>query len=277
MKRSRNVAAQKQLEVEERLTSVWAAVSDPTRRQILDLLRKRPRTTGELADEFPTSRFAIMKHLSVLESAGLLLVRRQGRERWNHLNVVPLQSLYDRWVKPYQAIWASRLTNLKSQIEGDIMETRATVLEQVELEIIIAGSTERVWKALVEETTFWWPRDFYTSPQTKGFHLEPKLGGKMYEDLGEGAGVIWYEVFAINPTHSLDLKGYLAVPYGPAFSLLHLELKASGKKTVLMLSDSTFGISTDGRESKLAGWKQLFEDGLKGYVEKPGVIQRKRT
>ena len=89
----------------------------------------------------------------------------------------------------------------------------------------------------------------------------------MYEDFGDGAGVIWYEVFAINPPHSLDLKGYLAVPYGPAFSLLHLELRANGKNTVLMLSDSTFGISTDGGESKRAGWKQLFEEGLKRYVE----------
>ncbi len=100
------------------LTSVWAALSDPTRREILDLLREKPRTTGELADLFPTTRFAVMKHLNVLESAGLVVVRRHGRERWNHLNVIPLQSLFDRWVKPYQAIWSSRMTNLKSHIEG---------------------------------------------------------------------------------------------------------------------------------------------------------------
>ena len=106
------------------LTSVWAALSDPTRREILDFLRERPRTTGELADQFPTTRFAIMKHLKVLESAGLLVIRRQGRERWNHLNVIPLQLLYDRWVKPYQAIWSSRMTNLKSQVEGVQSECR---------------------------------------------------------------------------------------------------------------------------------------------------------
>ena len=89
----------------------------------------------------------------------------------------------------------------------------------------------------------------------------------MYEDWGDGAGVIWYEAFAINPPHSLDLRGCLAVPYGPAFSLLHLELKANDKETVLMLSDSTIGVSTDDGKSKLDGWKQLFEIGLKEYVE----------
>ena len=103
--------------VSEELTPVWTALADPTRRAILDLLRERPRTTGEIADEFPTTRFAVMKHLNVLESARLIVVRREGRERWNHLNVVPLQVLFDRWVKPYQAIWSSRMTKLKSELE----------------------------------------------------------------------------------------------------------------------------------------------------------------
>lgn len=103
--------------VSEELTPVWTALADPTRRAILDLLRERARTTGEIADEFPTTRFAVMKHLNVLESAKLIVVRREGRERWNHLNVIPLQALYDRWVKPYHAIWSSRMTKLKSELE----------------------------------------------------------------------------------------------------------------------------------------------------------------
>ena len=148
------------------------------------------------------------------------------------------------------------------------METRTAGIEQVELEISMRASPGRVWKALIEETTFWWSKDFYTSQKTKGFHLEAKLGGKMYEDWGDGAGVIWYEVFAIDPLHSLDLRGCLAVPYGPAFSLLHLELRANGSETVLMLSDSTIGSpKDDGAAAKANGWKQLFEVGLKNYVE----------
>jgi len=81
--------------------AVWRALADPTRRAILDLLRERPRTTGELTEAFPTSRFAVMKHLAVLQKAGLVVVRRRGRERWNHLNGVPLRTAYERWMRPY--------------------------------------------------------------------------------------------------------------------------------------------------------------------------------
>ena len=75
---------------DDELTPIWKALSDPTRRRILDLLKERPRTTGELCDAFEElSRFAVMKHLAVLEGAELVIVRPHGRERWNHLNTVP--------------------------------------------------------------------------------------------------------------------------------------------------------------------------------------------
>lgn len=99
--------------------AVWRALADPTRRRILDLLRDGPRTTGALAESFRRlSRFAVMKHLAVLESAGLVVVRRRGRERWNHLNAVPIRAIYERWVRPYEAVWATRLLSLQRHIEG---------------------------------------------------------------------------------------------------------------------------------------------------------------
>jgi DNA-binding transcriptional ArsR family regulator len=85
---------------------------------LLDLLRERPRTTGELCDAFALSRFAVMKHLGVLESAQLVTVRREGRVRWNHLNAVPLQEVVDRWLEPYAALWAGRLRRLRDSVEG---------------------------------------------------------------------------------------------------------------------------------------------------------------
>ena len=119
-----------------------------------------------------------MKHLTILEEAKLIVVRRSGRERWNYLNAAPLQVIYERWVKPYEAVCGRKLTGLKSNSEGSNMAT-ATVgnVSQVEMKIEIAASRERVWEALIEETTFWWPRDFYTSQKAKSFHIEPKLGG----------------------------------------------------------------------------------------------------
>lgn len=140
-------------------------------------------------------------------------------------------------------------------------------LERVELEIVIRAPLERVWKALIDETNFWWPKDFYVSDKAQRFVLEPKLGGRMFEDWGNDAGVVWYEIFAFNPPYSIDLKGSLSVPYGPALSLLHLELQPDEQGTKFLLSDSVFGVSTDGGKSKQDGWTQLFEVGFKTYVE----------
>lgn len=97
--------------------AVWGAMNDPTRRQILDLLRERSRSTGELAECFPVSRFAVMKHLKVLELAGLIVVERRGRVRTNHLNPVPLQQIYRRWIKPFERLSADRLLRLKAIAE----------------------------------------------------------------------------------------------------------------------------------------------------------------
>jgi DNA-binding transcriptional ArsR family regulator len=254
----------------ESTNSVWHALADPTRRAILDKLREAPRTVGELTAQFPTSRFAVRKHLNILGAAHLVVVRWQGRERWNYLNVTPIQTVYERWVTPYQRLWASRLSEFKQQIEagdtGMVESPTTAALQRVELEIDIGADAPKVWTALMEQTTFWWPKVFYTGP-AKGFHIEPRIGGKVYEDWGGGAGVVWYEVFALNPGVSLDLQGSMAVPYGPAITLLHLELEARPGGTRLKVSDSTIGAAGDAK-SKHDGWQQVFGDGLKAYVER---------
>jgi DNA-binding transcriptional ArsR family regulator len=99
------------------LDPVWKALSDPHRRRILDLLRDGPKTTGDLVRPFEISRFAVMKHLRVLEQSGLVVVERRGRERFNHLNPVPLQAIYERWMTPYAAMWAMDLMDLKRTVE----------------------------------------------------------------------------------------------------------------------------------------------------------------
>ena len=141
------------------------------------------------------------------------------------------------------------------------------VVTQVELEIPIAAPTPKVWAALTKEIDLWWRKDFYASERTKRFVLEPKLGGRMYEDAGEGAGVTWYTVMGIDPQRSLYLVGHLTSSFGgPATSILELVLEESGKTTVLKLTDSTLGPPSD-CSSKESGWKMLFEEGLKAHVE----------
>jgi DNA-binding transcriptional ArsR family regulator len=95
----------------------WRALADPARRAILDLLRDGPRRTGELCAAFEVSRFAVMKHLTVLERAGLVIVRREGRVRWNYLNPAPLQAIHERWMTPYMELWSHHLLDLKRTVE----------------------------------------------------------------------------------------------------------------------------------------------------------------
>src|SRR5690242_21782095 len=89
---------------------VWKALGSPHRRALLDALRDGPRTTTALCEVLPElSRFAVMQHLGVLERAGIVLVRREGRERWNELNAVPIQRELERWLSGFQQASASQL------------------------------------------------------------------------------------------------------------------------------------------------------------------------
>jgi DNA-binding transcriptional ArsR family regulator len=102
---------------------VWRALADPTRRAILDLLAERARTTGEVCAHFAQrrrgglSRTGVMKHLGLLEGAGLVVVRREGRQRWNHLNPVPIQRVCDRWVSRHVRGLARSADRLKALLE----------------------------------------------------------------------------------------------------------------------------------------------------------------
>ena len=111
----REIAADKQ----DTLDPVWKALSDPTRRAILDFLRDRSRRTTEIVESFPhLSRFGVMKHLEVLRQAQLVSTREAGRQRVNSLNVVPIRQIYERWVGPFQELWSGELLGIKDMAES---------------------------------------------------------------------------------------------------------------------------------------------------------------
>lgn len=104
----------------DKLDPVWKALSDPTRRAMLDILRDGPRTTTELVDAFPRlTRFGVMKHVDVLRKAGLVQTREVGRQRVNSLNATPIRQIYERWVGPFQELWTGQLLGLKEAIEEE--------------------------------------------------------------------------------------------------------------------------------------------------------------
>jgi DNA-binding transcriptional ArsR family regulator len=101
------------------LDHIWKALSDPTRRAILDILRRGPETTTAIVEKFPDmTRFAVMKHLDVLREADLVITQVDGRRRINSLNAVPIRRIYERWVSPFAELWSSTLLRLKDDVEG---------------------------------------------------------------------------------------------------------------------------------------------------------------
>jgi DNA-binding transcriptional ArsR family regulator len=99
---------------------VFKALADPTRRFLLDLLFERDgRTLTELESQLEMTRFGVMKHLRLLEDAGLVLARKSGREKLHFLNPVPIQLIHDRWIDKYTERQASALADLKTRLENE--------------------------------------------------------------------------------------------------------------------------------------------------------------
>lgn len=98
---------------------VFKALADARRRRLLDLLKGERRSTGELCARFPTlDRCTVMQHLRVLERAGLVIVKREGRVRWNYLNALPIKEIADRWISPYANNAVTLLARVAKDLEG---------------------------------------------------------------------------------------------------------------------------------------------------------------
>jgi uncharacterized protein YndB with AHSA1/START domain len=123
------------------MDEVFRALADPTRRSLLDeLFHEDGQTLSALEGRLTMSRFGVMKHLRVLEEAGLVVTRRRGREKLHFLNAVPIRLIHDRWVSKYAAPFVAALSDLKRDLEKKTMEKI--------YEIYIKTTPERLWEAI---------------------------------------------------------------------------------------------------------------------------------
>jgi uncharacterized protein YndB with AHSA1/START domain len=121
---------------------VFKALADPTRRALLDeLFRVDGQTLGALEERFDMTRFGVMKHLKLLEDAGLVVTKRRGREKLHFLNPVPIRLVHDRWVSKYAEAWVAGLSDLKRDLEK--------TMEKV-YEIYIRTTPEQLWQAITD-------------------------------------------------------------------------------------------------------------------------------
>ena len=164
--------------------AVFRALADPTRRGLLDALFTRDgQSLSELVGRLRMTRFGVMKHLRVLEEAGLVVTRRRGREKLHFLNPVPIRRIHDRWIDKYTEPLAAMLSGLKDDLEGELMEKV--------FEIYIKTTPERLWQAITDPAmraryTFgvgvfsdWSPGSSYQSRTTE-------LNGEAGMPIGEG-------------------------------------------------------------------------------------------
>src|SRR6202140_1815810 len=164
------------------MDAVFRALADPTRRSLLDELFKRDgQTLSELEERLPMTRFGVMKHLKLLEEAGLVVSKRRGREKLHFLNPVPIRLVHDRWVSKYAEPWAAELSELKRTLEK--------TMEKV-FEIYIKTTPERLWQAITD-TEMRRQYNFgavFKSDWTKGSRLEAYGRGRLIAG-GENLGV----------------------------------------------------------------------------------------
>lgn len=142
---------------------------------------------------------------------------------------------------------------------------------RIELEIPINAPCERVWAALIDEIGVWWPKDFYVTPEPGQITLEARAGGRLFERGRSGSELLWFTVIAIDPGKSMDLVGSLTPAYGgPATTMLHLELEPHGDgATLFKVADDIFGHIGEKLRSIEDGWRIIFHDNFKAFVERP--------
>jgi uncharacterized protein YndB with AHSA1/START domain/DNA-binding transcriptional ArsR family regulator len=138
------------------MDAVFRALADPTRRSLLDALFERDgQTLTALERPCPMTRIAVMKHLRVLERAGLVTTKRQGREKLHFLNPVPIRLVHDRWVSKYAEPWAAALSGLKTRLEDPMEKLSAGVRlapgdTVAVFEIYIKTTPEKLWEAITD-------------------------------------------------------------------------------------------------------------------------------
>jgi uncharacterized protein YndB with AHSA1/START domain len=234
------------------MDAVFRALADPTRRSLLDeLFRQDGQTLSALEERFSMTRFGVMKHLKLLEEAGLVVTRRRGREKLHFLNPVPIRLVHDRWVSKYAEPWAAALGDLKSRLESS--------MEKV-FEIYIRTTPERLWEAITDSEI----RSKYNfgaqvvSDWTPGSRVEMRHPGGL---LGEG------EVLEVDPPRRL-VQSMVA--------LWSDEVKSEGTSRVTWdiepIGDScrltvTHDQLREGANDELYGGWPMILSGLKTWLE----------
>lgn len=242
------------------MDEVFKALADPSRRKLLDRLYKRDgQTLSELCEYLPMTRFGTMKHLRVLEEAGLITTRMQGREKLHFLNPVPLRLIHDRWTSKYAAPFTRALGALKHRLEKPMADPK---LKHV-YEIYIRTTPERLWQAITDSA--FTKQYFYESSVKSDF----KAGSPLVYLSPNGKPMIEGKVIEADPPRRLvttfaERSGEGGENDRPSRVTWLIEKK--GETCRLTLTHDDFDGETKTYKSVGPGWNPVLS-GLKTLLE----------
>jgi len=235
------------------MDDVFRALADPTRRSLLDELFKQDgQTLGALEARLPMTRFGVMKHLKVLEEAGLVVTKRRGREKLHFLNPVPIRLVHDRWVSKYAEPWAATLSDLKHKLEEKTMEKV--------FEIYIKTTPERLWKAITDAEM----RRKYSFGAVV---TSDWTTGSRYEAVGGGAPIFEGENLEVDPPRRL-VQSFRALwgedVKSEGTSRVTWEIEPVGDSCRLIVTHDQ--LREDANDQLYGGWPMILS-GLKTLLE----------
>ena len=235
------------------MDAVFRALADPTRRSLLDeLFRQDGQTLTALEGRLSMTRFGVMKHLKLLEEAGLVVTRRRGREKLHFLNTVPIRLVHDRWVSKYTEPWAATLSELKHRLENRTMEKV--------FEIYIKTTPERLWKAITDREM----RRKYTFGAVVTSDWTP---GSRYEGVGGTAPIFEGENLEIDPPRRL-VQSFRALwgedVKSEGTSRVTWEIEPVGDSCLLRVTHDQ--LREDANNQLYGGWPMILS-GIKTLLE----------
>jgi uncharacterized protein YndB with AHSA1/START domain/DNA-binding transcriptional ArsR family regulator len=240
------------------MDKVFRALADPTRRSLLDELFKLDgQTLSALEERLPMTRFGVMKHLKLLEEAGLVVTRRQGREKLHFLNPIPIRLLHDRWVSKYTEPWVAALSDLKQTLEDKTMKKV--------FEIYIKTTPVLLWKAITdtEMRRKWNFGAIVTSDW---------MPGSRYEGVGGETPIFEGENLEVDPPRRL-VQSFRALwgedVKSEGTSRVTLEIEPIGDSCLLKVTHDQ--LREGANEQLYGGWPMLLS-GIKTLLETGEIL-----
>jgi uncharacterized protein YndB with AHSA1/START domain/DNA-binding transcriptional ArsR family regulator len=232
---------------------VFRALADPNRRKMLDLVKATPGiTVNQLSEDFDFTRYAVMKHLKVLEDAEVIVPRRRGKTKELYLNAIPIQTIYDRWISQYSARWASQLTSLKHTLEKE--EPMSPTKPQQLYILYIRTSVDKLWDAITNPAVT--AQYFHNTEVRSDFQVGSAIDYLMEHENGEKKSAVTGEILEMEPmkrlVHSFSFPGKDDPP-----STVTYDIESQGDVTKLMVTHD-FEAEDDTFKGTQQGWPHIF-------------------